>query len=49
MSKFSDFVSGGGGTLINEVKFFTDRGDSFTDSNGHVWLKAGARTLDTTT
>lgn len=34
---------------INEVRFFVDRGDSFTDSNSFVWLKKGARTLDTTT
>ena len=40
---------GGGGAEINEVRFFADRGDSFTDSNGFVWLKKGVRTLDTTT
>jgi len=40
---------GSAGADINEYRFFADRGDSFTDSNGFVWLKKGARTLDATT
>jgi hypothetical protein len=49
MSKFSDFVSGGSGAKIDEIRFFIDKGNLFTDADGQVWLKAGARTLDTTT
>lgn len=40
---------GGGGAAINEYRFFVDRGDTFTDDDGQVWLKKGARSLDTTT
>ena len=40
---------GGGGAKINEYRFFVDRGDTFTDDDGQVWLKKGARSLDTTT
>ena len=50
MTAISTLISaGGGGSEINEIKFFTDRGSSFTDSNGQVWLKAGAKTVDVTT
>lgn len=42
-------LGGSAGADINEVKFFVDRGNSFTDSNGFVWLKKGVRSLDTTT
>lgn len=42
-------LGGGGGADLNEYRFFVDKGDSFTDDNGFVWLKKGARTLDTTT
>jgi len=40
---------GGGGAKINEYRFFVDRGATFTDDEGFIWLKKGARSLDTTT
>ena len=40
---------GGGGAAINEYRFFVDRGDTFTDDDGQVWLKKGARSLDNST
>jgi len=40
---------GGSGAQINEIRFFVDQGDLFTDPDGAVWLKKGVRTLDTTT
>jgi len=42
-------LGGGGGSQINEIWFFVDQGDTFTDSNGAVWLKKGVKSLDTTT
>jgi hypothetical protein len=50
MSNFSDFIGGGGGgALIGEYVGFVDQGVTFTDANGHVWLRTGSGTLDTTT
>jgi hypothetical protein len=40
---------GSAGADINEYRFYPDRGDVWTDSNGFVWMKKGARTLDVTT
>lgn len=40
---------GGGGAQINEIRFFVDRGNLFTDPDGAVWLKKGIKTLDVTT
>lgn len=52
MSTLSGLISGGGGgggAAINEYRFFVDRGDTFTDDDGQVWLKKGARSLDNST
>lgn len=50
MSNFSDFIGGGGGggAQIDEIKFFVDKGETFTDDSGYVWLRNGHRLLDTT-
>lgn len=40
---------GGGGAQINEMGFFVNQGNTFTDSNNAVWLKKGAKSLDLTT
>ena len=40
---------GSAGAEINEYRIFVDKGNIWTGSNGFVWLKKGARTLDTTT
>jgi hypothetical protein len=40
---------GGGGAQINEMGFFVNQGNTFTDSNNAVWLKKGAKSLDVTT
>mgnify|MGYP002282703897 CR=1 FL=1 len=50
MSNFSDFIGGSsGGSSIGEFKIFGERGETFTDTNGFLWLKTGVISTDLTT
>jgi len=49
MSNFTDFIGGGGGSEVNDVKFMTNSDNLITTESGEVWLKGGVTETDTTT
>ena len=49
MSNFTDFIGGGGGSEVNDVKFITNSDNLITTESGEVWLKGGVTETDTTT
>jgi len=49
MSNFTDFIGGGGGSEINDIKPINSTDLLYTDAEGNKWLRQGYLDTDTTT
>jgi len=49
MSNFTDFIGGGGGSEINDIKPINTTDLLYTDAEGNKWLRQGYLDTDTTT
>jgi hypothetical protein len=49
MSNFKDFIGGGGGSNVNDVKYTHSAANLITTESGEVWLKGGVSETDLTT